>query len=311
MSVVALGHGDAHAEIALHGAELRSWRVGDVPLVWEPDPALWADTAPILFPIVGWTRGSSVSVEGRRYPLGLHGFARNRAFRVLEQWPSHVLLGLDSDEETRAQYPFDFALEVEHALDGAALTTRLTVRNTGARAMPYACGLHPGLRWPFDGGEPGDYEIVFGEREATQVPIIASDGLFMRQHRKVPLDGRRLALSTELMAREALCFLDARSRRLRFGHPASGAAIDIELDDFPHIALWSRPPGRFLSIEAWTGHGDYVDADGDLLAKPSMRHLLPGASATHAARFTFASPHHRRASPIGLAASAEPDRTAR
>ncbi len=186
------------------GAELRAWHVGDVPLIWHPEPTVWPDTAPILFPVVGWTRGSQVLVDGQAHPLGLHGFARRLDFAVREQWPDHVRLVASSSAETRALYPFDWELEVEHALAGPALTTRLTVRNTGAVAMPYACGLHPGLRWPFAGGEPEDYTITFDEREAPDVPVISPDGLFTRQTRVVPLDGRRLALSPALMAREAL-----------------------------------------------------------------------------------------------------------
>ena len=290
MSVtVTLSSGDASATIVRQGAELRAWHVGDVPLIWHPEPTVWPDTAPILFPVVGWTRGSQVLVDGQAHPLGLHGFARRLDFAVREQWPDHVRLVASSSAETRALYPFDWELEVEHALAGPALTTRLTVRNTGAVAMPYACGLHPGLRWPFAGGEPEDYTITFGEREAPDVPVISPDGLFTRQTRVVPLDGRRLALSPALMAREALCFLHARSRGLRFGH-RSGAAIDVTLEDFPHVALWSRPPGRFLCIEPWTGHGDFVDADGDLHTKPSMRRLTPGEEASHAATFTYAAP---------------------
>lgn len=288
---VTLSSGEAGATIACRGAELRAWQVGPVPLIWEPDPAAWPDTAPILFPVVGRTRGAQVTVEGRAYPLGLHGFARHLDFAVAEQWPGHVRLVAASSAQTRALYPFDWELEVEHALDGPSLTTRLTVRNTGTAPMPYACGLHPGFRWLFAGGDAEDYAITFGEREAAAVPVISPDGLFTRQTRKVPLDGRRLALSPALMAREALCFLDARSRALRFGHAGSGAAIDVTLEDFSHVALWSRAPGRFLCIEAWTGHGDFVDAAGDLHAKPSMRRLAPGASGTHAAIFSYAAPH--------------------
>jgi galactose mutarotase-like enzyme len=280
----------ARAEIDPLGAELRRWAVGDTPLIWAPDPAIWADTAPILFPIVGWTRGGGVEVAGRRYPLGLHGFARTMTFRVLEQWPTHARLGLAASPASRALYPFDWSLEVRYTLDGAALEVRIVVCNLGDGPMPYACGLHPGFRWPFAGGMPDDYEIVFAERESSSVPVISAEGLFTRQSRRLPLDGRRLALSPALLSREALCFLDARSRGLRFAHP-SGAAIDVSLEDFPHIALWSRPPGRFLSIEAWTGFGDRVDADGDLFEKDSMRHLPAGAQATHAAKFSFAPPH--------------------
>ena len=259
-------------------------------LIWEPE-AVWPDTAPILFPVVGRTRGAQVTVEGRSYPLGLHGFARHLDFAVREQWPGHVRLVAAADDATRALYPFEWELEVAHALRGPSLTTRLTVRNLGATPMPYACGLHPGFRWPFAGGAPEDYAITFDEREAANVPVISPEGLFTRQSRKVPLDGRRLPLSPALMAREALCFLDARSRSVRFGHAATGAAIDVSLDDFPHVALWSRSPGRFLCIEPWTGHGDFFDASGDLHAKASMRHLAPDAAGTHAATFTYVAPH--------------------
>lgn len=290
MTPIVLEAAASRVEIARRGAELRVWRVGNVPLLWTPDPAVWEETAPILFPVVGRLRGGGMSVDGRHYPLGLHGFAHTMDFDVLEHWPNHARLGLRSSATTRALYPFDWALEVEYALDAVSITSRLTVRNLGPGPMPYACGLHPGFLWPFAGGEMEDYAITFEEREAALVPIITADGFFTRQARRIPVDGRRLVLSPALMAHEALCFLAARSKSLRFAH-RSGAAIEVTLGDFPHIALWSRPAGRFLCIEAWTGHGDYVDADGDLFHKASMRHLALGAAATHAAKFSFVSPH--------------------
>jgi galactose mutarotase-like enzyme len=288
--LILLRDGDSHAAIDLLGGELRAWSVAGAPLIWTPDPAIWSDTAPILFPVVGWTRGVRVVVDGQSYPLGLHGFARVMPFAVLEQGPAQVRLELRSSAETRRLYPFDWALEIEYVLAGSSIETILTIRNTGSTSMPYACGLHPGFCWPFAGGALDEYQIVFAEREATSVPIISPDGLFTHQTRRVPLDGRRLALSPALLEAEALCFLEARSAGLRFAH-ASGAAIDIALTDFPHIALWSRPIGRFLCIEAWTGHGDRVDSDGDLSTKPSMRHLRPGQAASHAAKFSYAAAH--------------------
>ncbi len=82
-------------------------------------------------------------------------------FEILEQAADVVRLRLRSDSETRRLYPFDFALTVEHRLTDASFETRLTVENTGAGAMPYACGVHPGFRWPFAGGEPSDYRVRF------------------------------------------------------------------------------------------------------------------------------------------------------
>jgi galactose mutarotase-like enzyme len=286
--IVTIEGDGATARVALRGAELAAWSVGGAPLIWTPDPAIWADTAPVLFPVVGWTRGAHVTARGKSYPLGLHGFARAMAFAVADRGPDHVRLVLGSGPETRALYPFEFRLSVTYRLAGATLRTQLAIENTGDAAMPYACGLHPGFRWPFAGGALDDYAIAFGEPERPEVPVISSDGLFTRETRPIPLEGRDLPLSADLLAREALCILDARSRALRFAH-RGGAAITIDLESFRHIALWSRPEGRFLSIEAWTGRGDDVDADGDLMKKPSMIHLPPGAVGRHAAVYGFES----------------------
>ena len=287
MSVIVLETAGARAEIAARGAELRAWSVDGRPLLWAPDPAIWAETAPILFPIVGWTRNSRVVIDGESYPLGLHGFARTLDFEVVEHGSAHARLVARSCDATRMLYPFDWTLTVDYTLAQNALTTRLTVRNDDEdQGMPFACGLHPGFRWPFAGGDLDDYAIVFAEPEETFVPVISPAGLFTYDARDVPIEGRRLPLSAALFDKEALCFLGARSKSLRFTH-ASGAAIDIALENFSHIALWSKPEGRFLSIEAWTGHGDLIDAGENFFDKPSMRYLFRGESATHAATFSY------------------------
>jgi galactose mutarotase-like enzyme len=285
---VELSAGASRAMIALRGAELTRWRVAGREMIWTPDAAVWADSAPILFPVVGWTREGQARVDGVAYPLGLHGFARACAFAVESRSADRVVLILRATEETRALYPFAFALRVEYALEDAALAVALSVENTGSAPMPYACGLHPGFRWPFDGGAAPDYRIVFDAPESPRVPIIAPGGLFSHETRPVPIDGRELALAHDLFAREALCLIDARSAGLTFER-RGGAALRVDLDDFPHLALWSRVGAPFLSIEAWTGHGDPVGFTGELRDKPSMRLLPPGARARHAARFAFAA----------------------
>lgn len=290
MSRVELADGSARAAVSRRGAELRSWSVDGVPLIWTPDDTIWPETAPILFPVVGWTRGGRILVDSMSHPLGVHGFARHLAFEVVEQEAHRVRFCARASDETRASYPFDWSLEVTHTLTGPRLETKLKVANLGSRPMPYACGVHPGFCWPFAGGELDEYTIVFAERESAKVPVISPDGLFTRQTRHVPMDGRRLPLSPALMAREALCFLDARSTSLRFAH-RSGAALNVAFEDFPHVAFWSRAPNRFLSIEGWTGHGDFVDADNDLMTKPSMRILEPGTGASHAASYSYVGPH--------------------
>lgn len=273
------------AEISLDGAELRGWRAGGVDLIWEKDAALWDQTAPVLFPVVGWTRGGAARVGDRIYPLSLHGFAWKKRFAVAAQGADYLRLALTDDDATRALYPFAFRFEVEFRLRPCALDTALIVANSGAQPLPYACGLHPAFRRPL-AGSAAAHSIVFDRDERPEVPVIAPGGLFSQRRRALPLSGRRLPLADALLADEALCFLDAASAGLVYDNGA-GARLRVTLDDFPHIAFWSLPPAPYLCIEAWTGYGDPEGFEGDLYAKPSMRVLAPGASARHAACFAF------------------------
>ncbi len=283
--MIALKAGATRAAIAPEGAEMREWIVGDRPLLWQADPAVWSETAPLLFPVVGWTKAHQVRVDGKTYPLGLHGFARDREFRLVEQGDDYVRLVLESDAATRARYPFEFGLTVDYHLDSGMISVALGVENHGTAPMPYACGVHPGFRWPFAGGAPADYLVRFSEREDPFVPVIAPGGLISQTKRRLPLDDRVLRLAPELFEKDALCFLNAASRALRFEAP-NRAAIRVE-SGFPHFGLWCRPGNGFLCIEEWTGTSDPEDFSGDLFAKPSMLVLPPGASGRHAARFIY------------------------
>jgi galactose mutarotase-like enzyme len=283
---IVLNHGASRAVVTPRGAELLSWRVGTRELLWSADPAWWARTSPILFPVVGWSRRGQIRVDGTSYPMGVHGFAADRLFDVDRPEKDRATFTLRDDPDTRRQFPFPFRLAIEYRLGASALSVRVTVVNPGEGPLPYAVGLHPGFRWPFAGGEAADYEIRFAEPETPQVPEIAPGGLFGARTRPVPLDGNRLRLTPGLFEREALCFLNARSRSVSFVAP-SGLSLDVAVEGFPHWALWSKPGAPFLSIEVWTGYGDPETFEGEIFDKPSMRLQPPLSESQHSAMFTL------------------------
>lgn len=273
---------DMRAVMSPCGAELRQWSVGGRDLLWRPDPAVWDAVAPVLFPVVGWTRGGIVRVDGKTYPLGLHGFASQRMFAPGDRTDASVRLTDRADDDTRRLYPFDYRLTLDFAVAGKTLSCIAEVVNEGDRPMPYAFGLHPGFRWPIGTGAVISFEML----EEPTVPVITAKGLFSRERRAVPLEGHRLEITRDLMEREALCFLDLRSSSLTYEAPGFGR-LRIDHETVPYLALWSRPPAPFLCIESWTGHGDPDGFEGELRDKPSMRLLPPGGSARHAVRYTF------------------------
>ena len=285
---IVLTSGAASAEISMLGAEARAWRVGGHELLWPSDAAIWGQISPILFPVVGWTR-DGVRVDGRHYPLRLHGFAASQSFSVAGQSADFVRLSAGDNASTRALYPFGFRLFVEYRLSDDALGMAIEVENSGEAKMPYACGLHPGFRWPFAGATREGAKVVFDREENPQVPAFAPGGLVAKTTKRAPLAGRALPLDDALFANDAVCFLGLNSRSLRFVE-ANGAAIAMAFLGFPHVALWTRPGAPFLCLEAWTGYSDPEGFDGELIDKPSMRVLEPGAKARHEATYRFHAP---------------------
>jgi galactose mutarotase-like enzyme len=284
-SAVALAAGEARLAVARRGAEAIAWSVGGVEMLWPGDPAIWAEISPVLYPVVGWTR-DGVRVGGRRYPLGLHGFASGEDFAVETAGGAFARLTLRDNVKTRALYPFAFEFAVEYRLAGPALEITLEVANPGDAAAPYACGLHPGLRWPFaEAGRAGAL-VRFEKDEPAHVPVIAPGGLISAETRPIPLEAKTLPLDNQLFASDALCFLEPASRSLRF-EQADGSAIAMDFSGFGKAALWTRPGAPFLCLEAWTGYGDPEGFAGELFDKPAMRKLAPGERARHRAVYRY------------------------
>ncbi len=280
--------GDAQAVIAPYGAELLAWRCNGHERMWARDDAIWKRVSPVLFPVVGWCRNSQIRVAGQAYPMGVHGFAAECVFEMAAKTTSSVTFVLRDNSNTRQHFPFSFELAVTYRLAMGSLSIDMHVRNTGDAVMPYACGVHPGFRWPLTGADRQNHKIEFASEESPDIPVIAPGGLFSTRTRRIPLSGRVLELDDRTFSHEALCFLNARSQSLSFIAPG-GERLIVAFEGFPHLALWSRPGAPFLCIEAWTGHGDPVGFEGELRDKPSMIGLEQGKERRHRAIFSIIS----------------------
>ncbi|HXW19306.1 MAG TPA: aldose 1-epimerase family protein, partial [Roseiarcus sp.] len=219
---VRLATDEASLVVVSEGAEAREWRVGGRDLLWPGDPAIWPQISPILFPVVGWTRDGA-RVDGHQYALGLHGFAAAETFTLEARTSDKARFALLDNDATRSVYPFAFRFVVEYRLAGRRLEIALEIENRGSRPAPYAFGLHPGFRWPFDGASRAGCAVIFERPERAEAPVIVKGGMVAPRARPIPLKGARLDLTDELFALDALCFLEPTSRWLRFVG-ASGAA---------------------------------------------------------------------------------------
>jgi galactose mutarotase-like enzyme len=280
MERIQLRSGPLAGEIATLGAELRSFAVAGHDLLWVPDADLWADTCPVLFPVIGRIIDDTLRVGDRAYPMPPHGFAMTSRFSLVDQSPDSCTMELRSDETTRGHYPYDFALRLNYRLSQAGLTVRAEIANLGDEVMPASFGLHPGFRWPLLPDVPKEEHLLsFAEAGpiAFSRPI---DRLVGPDRHDLPLEGRTLRLAPSLFEKSGIALLDLRERSLRYHTKDERAGIRITFPDMNRVMVWSRPGGDFLCIEPLLGHADPVGFAGDIHEKPGMAHIPPRTSLT-------------------------------
>jgi galactose mutarotase-like enzyme len=101
---------------------------------------------PVLFPICGNLPGDRLPLKSGEATLKQHGFARGLPWQLeLLDDQSGVRLSLTETEETFADYPFRFRLEMAvRPVSGALeITTTIANANEGGESMPFSFGLHP------------------------------------------------------------------------------------------------------------------------------------------------------------------------
>ncbi len=260
------------------GAELSSLRdEAGRELMTDADPAYWSGRAPLLFPIVGKLNGDRYRYDGRDYAMPQHGFARRRTFELVTQAEDRAAFRLTDDAETRAAYPFAFALDVDFAIHGAALSIGVRATNRGEAEMPASFGFHPAFAWPLPyGAARGDHRIVFAEDEPEGLRYLSQGGI-APDRRPSPLDGKVLALDDGLFANDALIWDRLASRSVRYGAPGT-PQLEIDFPEMPMLGIWTKPGAQFVCIEPWHGLADPAGFDGDLREKPGIALVAPGQS---------------------------------
>jgi len=278
--LVEIASAQLTARIHPFGAEL--WSLTDRlgrEYMTDADPAFWTGHAPVLFPIVGALNGNRYRLGGETYEMAKHGFARHSAFTVVVHTENEATFRLCDSEETRAVYPFDFALELTFRLVDAALHMDATVFNPGEETLPFSFGFHPAFAWPLPGGAAkADHCIAFAEPELQPIRRIdPPTGLTLPQTFATPVEGHLLHPDASQFEADALIWDHLSSRALTFG-PAGGAELAIAFPDTPMLGIWQKPGANYLCIEPWQGHADPVGYVGDFREKPGIVELAPGAS---------------------------------
>lgn len=254
--------------------------------LWHGDAAFWSGRSPVLFPIVGRAPDDTLMIDGKPYAMAQHGFARRREFTLAETAATTCRHELATSDDTRALYPFDFRLIVEHRLDGPALTVSATVENRGESPMPFGLGFHPAFPWPLPGAAGKTHTVQLDNAgEPARRPL--DGGLLARKTEPSPFSAGRLVLDPGQFDADALIFPEGAGDGLTYA-AEGGPALHFRFENLPNLALWTKPGGApFLCVEPWHGMTAEQGGSRELRDRPSGNLLSPGKTARFAFTVTF------------------------
>ena len=269
-------------EIAEHGAQLS--RIYDKKtgheVIWSGDPAFWKYHAPVLFPFVGKMNGGVYRYKGREYPIGQHGFAREKEFTFVCQTEDSVTFALEDTPETRERYPFAFRLEVCHTLKDRTVTVGWKVVNPSEKEdLYFSIGAHPAFCVPAQPGEKkSDYWISFAGKEdfSYLIPVpdegVTDPANVFTMH----VDGGYLQLKEHLFDIDTYIYENGQVEEVSLCYPDRSPYVTVRCKGFPYVGLWTKSDDApFVCLEPWYGRLDNKGFTGELPEKEGIRRLEP------------------------------------
>jgi galactose mutarotase-like enzyme len=268
---------DEHAPSRLEvvperGGIITNWRVQGQDILYldaerftKPDLSVRGGI-PILFPICGNLPDNTYTYQGQQYTLKQHGFARDLPWEVTQQVTqdkASITLVLNSNEHTRAVYPFDFQLAFTYELKGNTLELEQRYTNHSAEAMPFSTGLHPYFWTP--------------DKAQLQFDIPASEYLDQLTHTSHPFTGDFDFSSDEI----DVAFLSLSGNSAKVTDPERQLQITLSYDDpYSTLVFWTVKGKDFYCLEPWSAPRNALNTGFHLL------HVEPGASLETRVRLT-------------------------
>ena len=282
---------NSSAVLGLDGAQLNSLKKNDTEYLWQGDENYWAGQAPVCFPIVGVLPDGKAKAFGKTCNMKRHGVARINPFRVTHQCSNSITFTQNSDENTKAQFPFDYELSIKYTVNGDTVTNEYIITNTGDEKLPFVIGGHPAFNCPLCEGESfEDYKVVFDKpikkpclRPNHDTGIVDVEKSYDEMH-----GSDTLLLRHDLFEKnDALIFEGCEAKSATLIGP-KGKGIKIDFQDMNNILVWSAVGNApFVALEPWTGISNCSDENEIFENKRGMTVLEPGETISFKFKITM------------------------
>lgn len=264
------------------GGEIASFTNVDtgIQYMWQGDPEFWGGKNPGLFPLVGNTFSQTYTIDGKEYSMKNHGLIRYATLTCVKEDENEVVMALDSDDTTLAQYPFPFHYEVAYELEDNKLTITYRITNTGDKEMPFTFGLHPGFNCPLTKDERfEDYTMSFSNPEKMKQLVFDLEK--KKPYVLEDVELQEIPCDYDLIEKYAtLIYKNPKSGFLTL-KGKSGHGVRISIAGYPYLAIWTAKKGApFICLEPWYGHADFSEVAEDFYHREGTMILSPGKTFT-------------------------------
>lgn len=265
------------------GAEIKSvlniaeWR----EYMWYGSPRIWGRTSPVLFPFVGSLKNKEYIYDGKAWPMGQHGFARDMEHELVEKTDSMLHFSVSSDASTLAKFPFSFRLDTIYTLSGSSLDVKWIVYGTDDKPLPFSIGAHPAFLCPIHGeANKAGYKLCFdGVNEIHHHGNSRANGLSMDEDIVLELDGGKAVITEDFFDRCTYIVEGNQCGSVGLEDPDGRRFVTVKFDT-PLFGIWSpeEKNAPFVCIEPWYGRCDAEDFNGTLLEREFGNTVAPGES---------------------------------
>lgn len=262
------------AKINEVGAELKSLVCNDTQYIWQGDEKYWAGSAPLLFPICSGLKDDEYYLDGKKYTLQKHGYARFCKFEVENQVEDSVTFLLCSNEESLKQFPFRYELRVTYTLENKTLKVKYDVKNLSDDTMYFSIGAHEGYYCP-EGIE--EYDVILPEAETLDSTVLEGNVLGNNKVRIIE-NSDRIALKYDYFAVDALVFKDMKARSAVLKNRNNSKAVKVTFEGCDYFLLWTKPDAPYICLEPWCGISDNKDTDKNFKTKEGIRQIAAGGN---------------------------------
>lgn len=259
-------------EVNPKGAELKSMISGDREYIWPGDEKYWGKSSPVLFPFVGALKDGTYTYNEKTYPMGRHGFARDKEFEMVEEGRDFIRFMLKSQDESLKIYPFEFEFYITYILYKGGVRINYEVKNMGEDEMYFSLGAHPAFVLD---GEIDEYRIRFSEEETTDLYKIKGVCIdpFSEEYLN---ESSTIEFSKDVFKNDALVFNKLKSDSLFIEKKNGEQVLEVALKGFPWLGIWAPLGAPFVCIEPWCGVADFDNHDGKLENKVGINKLESG-----------------------------------